>query len=564
MTAAQPYVSVSRRALDLEDYINVARRHSGWIFGPLYVGLVISIVVGCSLQNVYEARATMQIRPSQISDKLIESTVNQQLTERIEQMKSTVTSRQSLATLIQDPRLNLYADERAKLPLEDVEDEMRKNINILIAPENITKRGVSVFTIAFTYRKRKEAQATVQSLVTQFINQSTVSQRDQQNTLKEFFSDEMNQAKADLDHKNEALTNFRKTNEGRLPEEEQMNVAALNSLQNQVSNINAELGRLQNDKVNIETNITYLKSELGMTELLADDAPTIMSSPVFRQNEDLLRLNKEIDADELQLKQYQRVYRDTYPNVRDLKNAITVLKDQRDALMAAQEKQRAAEAAKPVAEQQKKPTNAKMAISRNQIEGDIAKSQSLLVNNQHDQEFRHKELEAKNKQIEAYQARLAATSVLEAEYADLKREAVMATDKYEKLQHSQDLTRENAELVNRNATEFLELLDPPTVPQKPTSPNRPMIVGAGVGLSLMLGLALAGVQEAKDSSLKNLKDVRAYTNLPVLCSIPLLENTLLVKRKRRITYLAWSAAVIVGILAVGASLMYYLEVVQNA
>jgi len=91
-----------------------------------------------------------------------------------------------------------------------------------------------------------------------------------------------------------------------------------------------------------------------------------------------------------------------------------------------------------------------------------------------------------------------------------------------------------------------------------------MIVGAGVGLSLMLGLALAGVQEAKDSSLKNLKDVRAYTNLPVLCSIPLLENTLLVKRKRRITYLAWSAAVIVGILAVGASLMYYLEVVQNA
>ena len=65
------------------------------------------------------------------------------------------------------------------------------------------------------------------------------------------------------------------------------------------------------------------------------------------------------------------------------------------------------------------------------------------------------------------------------------------------------------------------------------------------------------MQEAKDSSLKNLKDVRAYTNLPVLSSIPLLENTLLVRRKRRIAYLGWSAAIIVGMLGISVSLYYY-------
>jgi len=84
-----------------------------------------------------------------------------------------------------------------------------------------------------------------------------------------------------------------------------------------------------------------------------------------------------------------------------------------------------------------------------------------------------------------------------------------------------------------------------------------MIVGGGLAASFMLGLVLAGVQEARDSSLKNLKDVRAYTNLPVLCSIPLLENTLLVKRKKRVTYLAWSAAVILGIVAICSALFYY-------
>ncbi len=57
---------------------------------------------------------------------------------------------------------------------------------------------------------------------------------------------------------------------------------------------------------------------------------------------------------------------------------------------------------------------------------------------------------------------------------------------------------------------------------------------------------LAAAQEVKNTSLKNLKDVRAYTNLPVLSSIPLLENALLVRRKRRLVWLAWSSALIVG------------------
>ena len=88
-----------------------------------------------------------------------------------------------------------------------------------------------------------------------------------------------------------------------------------------------------------------------------------------------------------------------------------------------------------------------------------------------------------------------------------------------------------------------------------------LLIGLGFALSIILGLGMAGLQEAKDTSLKNLKDVRAYTNLPVLCSIPLLENTMLVKRKRRLTYLAWAAAVILGAAAVAGSLIYYTQYV---
>jgi uncharacterized membrane protein YgdD (TMEM256/DUF423 family) len=68
---------------------------------------------------------------------------------------------------------------------------------------------------------------------------------------------------------------------------------------------------------------------------------------------------------------------------------------------------------------------------------------------------------------------------------------------------------------------------------------------------------LAGAKEMKNTSLKNLKDVRAYTNLAVLSSIPLLENALLVRRKRRLFWLAWSAAIIIGTAVMSGSMFFY-------
>ena len=45
MGAAQNYVSASRRQPDIEDYIDMLRRYRSWIIGPMFAGLVISVVV---------------------------------------------------------------------------------------------------------------------------------------------------------------------------------------------------------------------------------------------------------------------------------------------------------------------------------------------------------------------------------------------------------------------------------------------------------------------------------------------------------------------------------------
>jgi uncharacterized protein involved in exopolysaccharide biosynthesis len=133
----------------------------------------------------------------------------------------------------------------------------------------------------------------------------------------------------------------------------------------------------------------------------------------------------------------------------------------------------------------------------------------------------------------------------------------IAKQRYEELSKKRDLSETAQALEARKGGENLELLDPASLPEKPAQPDRLMIALAGMGGGLAFGVFVAGAKEMKDTSLKNLKDVRAYTNLPVLSSVPLLENALLLRRKRRLFWLAWTAAVIVGMLAMAAAIYYY-------
>src|SRR5271170_1106159 len=117
MVATQSF-SISRRTLDVEDYIDIGRRHAGWIAGPLFFGMVVSICVAFVLPNEYKSQATLEIRPAQISENILQTTTNSSLNERIQQMQTEIESHSSLSAIINDPRLMLYKQELITKPLE--------------------------------------------------------------------------------------------------------------------------------------------------------------------------------------------------------------------------------------------------------------------------------------------------------------------------------------------------------------------------------------------------------------------------------------------------------------
>ena len=166
MAAPQNFVSVTRRPPDVEDYIDMLRRYRSWLIGPMFAGLVISVVVAFLWQDTYVSTAVMRITPQQISDRLVPTIVNMQMMQRVEQMKQEILSRASLTELVKRPALNLYPKEQARYPMEDIISDMRNKaikIQTMELPGAGGGRIASAFTISFTYPDRFKAQAVVGS-----------------------------------------------------------------------------------------------------------------------------------------------------------------------------------------------------------------------------------------------------------------------------------------------------------------------------------------------------------------------------------------------------------------
>jgi len=145
----------------------------------------------------------------------------------------------------------------------------------------------------------------------------------------------------------------------------------------------------------------------------------------------------------------------------------------------------------------------------------------------------------------------------EQQYTDLLRERELAKEKYVDLDARLSKAQLSQDLENRGQGEKLELLDAASLPQYPTEPKRPTVIGIGAGIGLLLGIVIAGAREMKDTSLKNLKDVRAYTQMAILGSVPLLENDFVVRRRKRMAWLGWTTACLMAVVTMAGSVVYY-------
>lgn len=560
MSTPESYVQIERRPMDLADYIDVARRHRGWILGPIFAGIVVATVIAFLMPNTYVSQASLRITPAQISENILANVITQQMVDRINQMEQDILSRTSLSELIQRPGLDLYRKERDRKPLDDVIDQMRSRdvkIQIISVPGASGNRPAPAFSISFAYPDRYKAKATVDALVTRFM-ESNLSQQELTGAVTtSFLKDEVQQAKSDLDRLNSQITDFRRQNAGILPEQAQMNGQALAALQSQRASLDEALNRDSQEKIILENRLETIRSQ---RDAFATLSPQAADDPSQTQKSDRIReLNRSITEAEHQLAAKRQLYTDSHPDVIAEKGTLEALRKQRDEV----EKEEASQnsTASPKAPNTHKSGYLTAQLNDMDLMANQAKSQLQAL--EVDRSSKTKQLDQINRQISQYQSRLESAPINEQRYVQLMNDEQSSNAHYQDLLKKQNLAEANQQAQVRRAGENLEVLDPASLPQSPVAPNRWLIVGIGFAAGAFVGLATAGFREIKDTSLKNLKDVRAYTQLPILGSVPFLENNQLVQKRRRATYVAWSAAVLAGLAAVSASLLYHFVIFRS-
>ena len=220
-------VSVSRRPPDVEDYIDMLRRHRSWIVGPMFAGLVISVMVAFFWPDTYVSSAILRITPQQIPEKLVESVINTDLAGRVNQMQTEILSRTVLSEIIQKPALNLYPRDRARGTLEDVIQSMKtRDIHITPVYAGNDRRFGVAFQIEYRYPERYKAMLVVRELVNRFTEENNKFQTNRAVITTNFLSEQLKSAREKMEQKNSEVTKFRLENQGRLPDQVQANIQA--------------------------------------------------------------------------------------------------------------------------------------------------------------------------------------------------------------------------------------------------------------------------------------------------------------------------------------------------
>ncbi|MBM3756400.1 MAG: hypothetical protein FJW38_20720 [Acidobacteria bacterium] len=454
--------NVSRRAPDFEHFVDIARRHRTWILGPLWAGIVIATVVAFLWPDTYVSSALIRITSSQVPDRLVMSNMNQLLTERINAITQGVLSRSTLTNIIQTH--DLYPRDRRRLPMEDVIEKMRtKDIRIgMLSLQQGQQSRAGAFPITFQYENRYLAQKVTADIVSKLMNENERETISISQTTTDFLTNEMQQAKAKLDEIEGKVSDFKSRNFASLPESQQMNLAALNSLDQRIGQLNATLSRINQDKLLLESQIRIQREQLAK----ATEAATVIGDPtkVYQKSEELARKEREIAAGEQMLIQLRQQWTAAHPEIKRVESLLEITRKQRDDLLKedeANKKALTAEASKG---------NKRVVVTREMqtMEAAIKQTEAVIHGKSLEAQDIHNELSRTTAQINGYQAKILSSPAAQQQYAMLTRDLDQSRTMYNALLARQQDSERGTKIIRNKQGESLDLLDPASLPVNPS------------------------------------------------------------------------------------------------
>jgi polysaccharide chain length determinant protein (PEP-CTERM system associated) len=480
----------------LQTHLGAVRRR--WPAGLVAAALVLAVLVpvAIGLPNLYRSSVTLIVdqAPSPLNDNAAGESL--EVSARLLSIRQEVLTRQN--TLAMAEELNLYPELRQAGAFDSVLAMMQRDVHVEpIRGSRGDGRVTTVsFRVSYTGDDPVKVATTANRLSEFYVRRSGAMRSEQQSRTVDTLRREVDAAQRSLEAQEQRLTQFTTQNAGALPAQMTSISTRYSQLTTQMSANTSEISRLLDRRDGLETEISALATPTAAADVTD---PAIRLEQAKRELETLLGRFKEPSFE-----------------VRSKRSEIANLERQVAA------RGRAGSTG---------PDTSQLATLRGQVADLTRRIEGLQATNRALQE----DMDKYDGIIERAPVRSAQFERLTSDLAQLRTNYNALTTRY------QEALAGGRAQTGQGGQEF-QVIDPAVPAEEPSAPNRRILLGLALVAALVLGVGVMLLLDRMDRSFKSVDELRAFTHVPVLGTIPRI-----VTRKAKTRRVVWSAVTAVGV-----------------
>lgn len=528
--------------LTLADYLAILKRRRYYLAVPALIVAALALLVTFALPARYESEATILIEEQEVPREFVTSTITSFAAQQIQVISQRVLTAESIARIAD--KYGLYVDEEtgARPPSTQIADSFRETMRLdLVSADVIDPRSgrpteaTIAFNLAFEHANPATAQRVTNELVTLFLNENLRTRTERAANTEKFLSAEVQSLSDELAQIEAKIAEFKRQNEGALPELHEFNLTTLDRTTRDITEVDMRLKELAKRKLELAAELTQLNPWGPMItsdgqsipseqdRLIAARAEYRQKAAVYKPNHpDLVRLEREIA--ELEAKygngeSYQSLAAELEQRRRELTELRGRYQDDSTQVLAAQrlvdDLEQQLDALGDGGERTvRAPNNPAYVLIDTQLKS--ARAEETALNDKRD-ELAHK--------VARLEGLLARAPDVEQHYQALLRDYQTAQSRYQEVRSEQRQASLAEDLEQERKGERFVLVEPPSLPIEPSSPNRPALALVGLILALGTGAGVVVIMEALDNSIHGDRALTAIAGARPFAVVAYIENS---------------------------------------
>jgi len=455
---------------------------------------IVGAIVVFRLPDKYEASARVYVDTQSLLQPLMAGmAVSPDAAQQVAILSRILLTRPNLEKIIRKADLDTSAGRSAG----DMVDEILGSLTINRAG------GDNVYAIAFRYPDGRKARDVVQAALSTFIEQSLGQTRIGTDSARKFLDEQIRDYEAKLRDSEARLQAFRLKYMPLLGSSGRDFVSQMGAVNEQIKDARVELRVAEQTRDSI-------KQQLEQQTKRSPDAPRARAANIA-----VPEIDGRIQEQRRQLDELLRKYTDQHPDVISTKRLLAQLEADRRAEIEARIKAADTEPGSPYSGD---PVAQQLKVALNDAEASVATVRARLA-----------EYEARSNQL-----RLNSETMpkIDMEMTQLNRDYGIQKRQYESLVGRRETANLTGKLEEAGVAEF-RIIDPPRVTPNPVAPNRLVLLGGVVAISLLAGLAASWVVSQTRPTFHDGRSLRDVAQRPLVGMVTLLPTHAFRRMRRR-------------------------------